>query len=262
MRHLARYAVFAFCGLLMASAVPHATAADPAKTITIAADIWCPINCAPDGPELGVGIDVAKKIFEPLGYTVNYVIEPWARAMDDVRSGKVDAVVGANETDDPSLKFPQHSISQITDTFYTRKDSLIEFKGMYSLIGKRVGVITDYGYNDKIKNFIEENRHIPGAIQEVGGEDALPQNIKKLLAGRVDIVIESRIVMDYALKRMKLEGEIKQIGSIPQGAVYVAFSPALPESKERARIYDQGYTKLKASGALREIYAHYGIATP
>ncbi len=229
------------------------------KTITIAADVWCPINCAADGNNLGVGIDIAKRVFEPLGYTVNYVIMPWARALEDVRVGKVDAVVGANAADDPTLVFPKNALYDITDDFYVLKDSTLSFNGMSSLKGLRLGVIKDYGYNEVIMRFIGENKTISGMVQEVGGNDALEQNIKKLLAGRIEVIVESRPVMDYTLRHLKLTDAIKHIGSIRQGKIYLAFSPALTASKARVRQYDEGVAKLRTTGALPEIYKRYGL---
>src|SRR5688572_5357943 len=74
-----------------------------AKTLTIGADIWCPINCDPQDEKQGIGIDLARKIFEPYGYEIRYVVIPWSRALEEVRAGKLDAVVGATHADDESL---------------------------------------------------------------------------------------------------------------------------------------------------------------
>ncbi len=67
--------------------------------ITIAADSWCPINCTKPEKKLGVGIDLAKSIFEPLGYTIQYEVMGWSDALAKVRRGEVDAVVGASKFD-------------------------------------------------------------------------------------------------------------------------------------------------------------------
>ncbi len=80
--------------------------APPKPVITIEADMWCPINCTPADARPGVGIEIAKKIFEPLGYRINYVIVPWTQALADARAGRTDAVVGANHQDDATLIFP------------------------------------------------------------------------------------------------------------------------------------------------------------
>ncbi len=230
-----------------------------AKTLTIAADVWCPINCEPDAQQVGIGIELAKSIFEPLGYKINYVVMPWTRALEEVRAGKIDAVVGANTADEDTLIFPKEPIYGITDDFYVLRDNPLVFKTVDSLRGKRLGVIAGYGYSETLNNYLTQNRKISGELQEVSGDTALEQNIKKLLARRVDVIIESQLVMDYTLRKMQLTDKIKHIGSIPQGNVYLAFSPALGGSKDHAHQYDKGVTRLRASGALNALYAAYGL---
>ncbi len=258
MNHISKILI---CFLFFVSTA-HAEEATMAKTITIAADVWCPINCDPADDNLGVGIDLAKRIFEPLGYKINYVILPWARALEDARQGKIDAVVGANTSDDPTLVFPSSPISSIDDGFFALAKSPIEYTGLDSLKKYKIGTIKDYGYSEAINAFLDEQRKTPGGVQEVSGETGLEQNIKKLQAGRIDVLIESTMIMSYSLKKMGLTNEIRQIGTVPQGYVYLAFSPAKEESKNLAKTFDEALAQLKASGALQVVYAYYNMSPP
>jgi polar amino acid transport system substrate-binding protein len=236
----------------------------PQNIIIIAADEWCPINCDPAAAKFGntgygIGIDLAKAIFEPAGYKVRYVVMPWSRALELVRQGKVDAVVGANMSDEPTLIFPNSAIYPISDDFYVLKDKDFTFKDISSLKGHRLGLIKDYGYNEIISNYVKSVRHVSGAVQETTGEDALRQNIEKLLAARVDVLVESRPVMDYTLKKTGLQDKIRWAGSIPQGNVYLGFSPVLGQSKQLAQLFDKGVAELKTSGKLGAMYESYGL---
>ena len=243
--------------LMWAIALP--SKAESAKTLTIAADVWCPINCAPSASEQGIGVELARKIFEPLGYKINYIVMPWSRALGEVRAGPINAAVGANKQDDPKLLFPKQPICPMTDNFYVKASSHLQFKNVESLKGLAVGVIMDYGYSKQVQAFIEQHKNDPRAIQFVGGDDALEQNIRKLLAGHVDVVIESKTVMDYTLKHLGLTDQVKSIGSTPQGNVYLAFSPALAESKKHLQEYDAGFARLKAAGEIKNLYQRYEI---
>lgn len=236
-----------------------AKAEDKTKIITIAADVWCPVNCDPDSTELGIGIDLAKKIFEPLGYQINYIVVPWARALEDVRQGKIDAVVGANTSDDPALVFPENGIALITDDFYVKADNTLPFKDIASLRGQRLGIIKDYGYGKAIEDLLDTQKNTKGLVQEVSGDTALDQNIKKLIAGRIDILIESGIVMSYKIKKEHLEDQIRRLGGIPQGNIYIAFSPALPASAKLKQQFDEGMIKLKKTEYLPHLYKLYGL---
>lgn len=228
--------------------------------LTIAADVWCPINCAEGDPLPGIGVELARRAFERQGYEVRYIVMPWARALEEVRAGKIDAVIGANHTDDASLLLPKHPILRVTDDFYVTADSTLRFNGLESLKAARIGIIHDYGYANALQTFLAAHRKTPGAVQEVGGDDALEQNIRKLLAHRIDVAVESRAVMDYTLKRKGLKDKIKRIGGIPQGYVYLAFSPAIPQSKARARAYDASIERMKAEGAFTPLYDAYGLS--
>jgi polar amino acid transport system substrate-binding protein len=236
--------------------------AEEARVIRIAADLWCPINCTPLEAQEGIGIDLARKIFEPLGYTVDYMVVPWARALEDVRSGKIDAVIGANHTDDPTLVLPKEGVAAISDDFFVSASDDWKFTGIESLAGKRLGVIKDYGYNDDIAAHIAAHERDSGIIQVVGGGDALEQNIRKLLARRIDVIVEAKPVMDYMQRRLGVQDKLRWAGGILQGNVYLAFSPAKEGSAELARLFDEGMARLRAAGDLDAMYAVYPVELP
>lgn len=249
------YLVFG-CVALGAAAV---AAPVPGKILTVAADEWCPINCAPGSDRPGIGIELAKRAFEPLGYRVRYITMPWAEALAKARAGKVDAVVGANRNDDPTLIFPVNGISEMSDDFYVLRGNNWRYQGDYTLKGKRIGVVEGYGYGEVVRKAIDANNIIPGAIQAVSGNDALQRNLEKLRTRNIDVLIESKPVMDYNIKSMNLDDEIVWAGGVPQGKVYLAFSPALAQSKERAEQYDAAMRTLRAGKTLEAIYAPYGM---
>lgn len=235
----------------------------PAKPVlTIAADEWCPINCDPKSDRPGIGIELARAVFEPLGYRVNYVVMPWTKALEQVRAGKVDAVVGASRTDDPSLVFPVSTLYPISDDFYVLVGNPWRYQGVASLSRQRVGVIESYGYGGVVRKFIEDNKNVNGAVFVASGEDALKDNINKLMAGKIDVLIENRPVMEYTLRKLGIEDKITWTGGLSQGSVYLAFSPALPESKTRMQQLDAGYIRLRNSGALDAMYKPYGLKLP
>jgi polar amino acid transport system substrate-binding protein len=244
--------------LLLVLVLPASARAE--KVVTIGADAWCPVNCDPasDGAE-GLGIELARRIFEPRGYTVRYVIMPWARALAEARRGGIDAAVGANAGDDPTLVYPQSGIASVTDDIYALPGRDIEFQGLESLKDLRLGVIRDYGYGEATRAFIRSQAGILDAVQEVSGDDALDRNIRKLLTGRIDALIESGIVMDYKILRSDLTGKIRKIGTVPQGQVYLGFSPALATSSHLARLFDRGMEDLRRSGELDALRARYGL---
>jgi polar amino acid transport system substrate-binding protein len=248
---------FLICFLLQGSTV--FALSDKKPTITIAADSWCPINCSRPETKEGVGIDIARAVFEPLGYQVNYVIMPWADALTKVNRGEVTAVVGAGRSDDPKLVFPSSALLAVSDDFYVLRGITWRFQGVETLKRKRLGVIESYGYGSEVKEYIRANMLVRGAVQAQTGANALRDNIKKLQNNEIDVIVESRPVMEYTLASMGLASKIVWAGGVKQDPVYLAFSPALPQSPALAKLYDDGVKRLKASGRLAEFYTAYGL---
>ena len=80
-------------GLLAALLLGSACA--QAETLVMEADVWCPVNCAQDAERPGIFIELATQIFAEAGIQVEYRVTNWARAVQDVRTGRANALVGA-----------------------------------------------------------------------------------------------------------------------------------------------------------------------
>ncbi len=233
--------------------------AQQAGVIIIAADSWCPINCKAPEAKLGVGIDLAKAIFEPLGYQVRYQIMPWSDALAKVRAGTVDAVVGASRNDDATLVFPAQDVLNISDDFYVTKGDSWRYQGVHTLKGRKLGVVKDYGYGAQVQEYVHSNEGNLSLVQASEGDDALKTNIRKLMNHQLDVVVEAKPVMDYTLASLHQEEALTWAGSSPQSPVYLAFSPALPGSRALADQFDAGMRRLAASGKLAGFYRPYGL---
>ena len=246
--------------LLALLTIPQAEAVQFNRVIRIAADPWCPISCDPAASEPGIGVELARAIYNPLGYSIIYTVEPWTRALDDVRHGTIDAVIGADTSDDPTLIFPQKPIEHVSYDFYALRKTNLHDASLATLSTKRIGAISGYGYGT-LDAWIKKQNSL-GLVQNASGEDALQQNIMKLLAGRIDVLVESSTVMDYRLAQLDLGDAIEHIGGKPSGHVYLAFAPTSPHSKELAEQFDAGMTQLAKSGTLNTIYQRYHLPSP
>ena len=75
------------------------------ETLVIAADLWCPINCAADSPRPGIFVELARDIFAEAGIQVRYETRNWARVLQEVRRGDINAAIGAGYEDAPDFLF-------------------------------------------------------------------------------------------------------------------------------------------------------------
>ena len=250
-------------GLALAASLVTNTAlaqAGGAGTITVRADSWAPYCADPKDALPGYGIEILKQVFEKKGYTVDYQIMPWKRAVEEVKAGKWNIAIGATKSECEGFVFPAEEIGTIQNTFYVKKGTAWKFDGVESLKKVRLGCIEAYEYEPAVDAYIASTKD-SDKVQPSGGETPLEVNIRKLRAGRIDAMIETPQVVAWTLKQMNVpEGEI--IPANPARSpedIYTAFSPAKPDSKKLADELSAGIKELRQSGELKKILAKYGL---
>ncbi len=239
------------------SLLPGAARAD---VVTLVADEWCPVNCAVGAERPGYAVEVARYAFERAGHTVEYRTMNWARSVEESRRGRYTAVIGAIPADVPDFVIPTQSLGASANSFFVRAGSPWKFGGLPSLAGVTVGVIRDYAYGAEYDAYFAQHKADPRRVQVASGDDALEINLKKLAAGRLDVVIEDAPVGRYAVRRLGLGEKIIYCCDDGEPApFYLAFSPAHPKAREYAELFSKGVEELRASGKLRKILAAYGL---
>lgn len=232
-----------------------------ADHLVIAADPWCPFNCEPGTDKPGFIIEIAQQVFATKGHTLEYKKLPWARAIQEARDGKLTGIAGAYREDAPDFVFPDHEQAVVVEAIFVLKDRNWSYQGSASLAQMSLGIIKDYAYSAEINEYIEKNQGSPDKIQVADGENALEINLRKLLHGRVDALVESESVFWYSAGQLALAGKFKSAGQVHAGPqkAYIAFSPAAPEAKKYAQILSEGMDTLRKSGELARILAKYNL---
>lgn len=244
------------CYLLVLCALTPTLHAD---IIRVRADHWFPVNGQPDAPAPGFGIEIANRIWRAAGHQLDYRLMSWGRALEAVRQGEADCVIGAYVEDAPDFLFPQEPLGSDRVYAYVRKGDNWRFTGVASLDQRSVAVINDYSYGKRLDAWLADPAHAAG-IQFAYGESALEGNIRKLLAGRVDVLFESPMVMDSALSRLGLAQQVEVAGEgAPLTDFYMACTSADPRAAGWLTILDQGIRKMRADGELARILARYGL---
>ena len=232
---------------------------EPSNTITFVADRWPPFNDVPDSEMEGYMMDVARAVFEPQGYKVVYKNMPWNRAIVESRKGRFDAIIGASRVDAPDFVFPEEELGRNKLSFYITKESNWTFKDVSSLEQVYLGVIDGYDYRAWFKEY--ERTH-PEKIYVRHGKTPLKENLKLLLHGRLDAVVDNEAALRWVAKDMGILDQLKSGGEDTVGGVsyiYHAFSPARPTSGHYARLLSQGIRELRENGRLQAILDRYGI---
>lgn len=242
--------------LLLACAIMPLRAAD---TISLRADSWPPYNESPGSATEGYLIDLARAIYTPLGYTIDYRLMPWARTLDEVRAGRIDGAVGA--AGEESLRMPQQMMGVSNNAIFAPIKATWTYDGIASLQGRRLGCIKDYAYEPELDNYIAANGGDSGKVFLSTGDDALSRLFQLIVAGRLDAFVENPIVVAYQLRGAQSAhaGTLKQIGVTGAASpLSIGFSQT-PRGEKLAAELDAGMQRLRKSGELARILARYGV---
>lgn len=245
-------------GLLAALALSSTCAR--AETLIMEADVWCPVNCAQDAERPGIFVELATQIFAEAGIQVDYRVTNWARAVQDVRSGKAHALVGAGVRDAPDFLFGKYAPGISRNCFYARAGGSWRYTGLESLAQVRLGVINGYSYGEELDDYIRRYQKEQERLQLAAGEQALALNVRKVELGRLDALLENTWIMAMYLDRHGNRGDLVEVGCrVPDVPIYIAFSPVLPSSARYRDIFDEGVLRYRQDGRLAALLQRYGI---
>lgn len=229
------------------------------ETLTIRSDNWYPINGEAGTDKQGFMIDIAAAIMKKHDISVDYQTMPWERSLREVRDGAYDCVVGAYKEDAPDFIFPDEAWGMDQNIFYVTKNNPWVYKGMESLKGQSIGLIGGYAYEEEFDKHAEANKR-SGGFQFVNADNALEQNIKKLLSNRITATVESPLVMAAKLKEMGLAGKLTPAGHLSEPTeMYIACAPNSERTAKFVKLLSEGLRELRASGELTRILDHYGL---
>ncbi len=230
-----------------------ATSAFAEKTLHVITDPWPPYIIDENRQQAGFEYQVMQEVLQQLGYSMSYQSYPWRRAIVMMKTQQADAILGIFKSDEREayLWFPDTAFVETAYVFFVRNDQPFNYMGLKSLTGKRIGIIRGYYYTDEFDtatNF--EKDPVP----------SLKQNLKKLVSGRIDLVIDNRDVGLYVAKQLGLVGQIEVVTTpltAPQPH-YVAFAKK-PGYKELTQRFSEALHAFKQTERYQEILNQYGI---
>lgn len=204
-------------------------------------------------------VDIAREALAAEGYTLQYRNFSWARALKMTREGDFDAVVGAFRTDAPDFIFPEVPQGRASISLFTHPDNNWTYGGMASLEDQTLLAINSYSYTEELDNYINSNRDNRKKIWILSGPAPLNRALILLERNRTDVFAEDDYVMAWAIRNEPRITPPRKAGQIGETLSYMAFSPALEDSPELARILSEETRKLVENGRVNAILASYGL---
>jgi polar amino acid transport system substrate-binding protein len=234
-----------------------------ADTVTLRADAYMPFNGDPKAERAGSIIEIAKRVFTKAGYTVDYQIMPWTRAMEEVKTGKFDGAVAADPASCPDLVMPAEPQGYWLPVFATPAASTWTYTGQASLTGQAIGVVQDYDYgvDPEGKSYNEWFKANPAKVQVLKGDKPNDLAVGMLAKKRLDLFIEDWGVVTAAAASAKVDPALlRKGGSSGAGyALFIGFSPT-ERGRKLAALLAAGTAELRASGELAKILTAYGMS--
>ena len=143
-----------------------------------------------ESPEKGVLVDLAKALAADSGKQFDIAVVPFARSMNNVKTGKADfhmPLIAIPDVDMSTLPYDYstETIFHVNFVLYTKKGSGITKEKLKS---QGVKVETDIA-------------HVPYFDFKIAGSASLEQSLKKVNAGRIDAFIFADFASDHLIKK-------------------------------------------------------------
>lgn len=229
--------------------------------LSLASDDWCPYICS-DGTALrgGLLVEAVEKALTDTGYRPEAQLMPLNRAMRMSLSGELEGIYA------PAIDGRLHYSEPVLESracFYTQADSRWRYAGPVSLESARLGIVADYGYDgagfDDL--LLRWQQDAPQRLVASRGENAGRANLRKLLGGRVEVLLEHAAVLERLLRQERVGPKrIRQAGCLPEALpLVVGFSKARQDAPAWREALNRGLVRLRVSGELEALKAKHRI---
>ncbi|QDQ29434.1 transporter substrate-binding domain-containing protein [Chitinimonas arctica] len=198
-------------------------------------------------PEQGTLSALVRAAFLSSGHQIKLEFRPWARLMAEVQAGKYHGVVAVWYSDERAA-FLAYS-DPLVDThigFYGRNDQNLKVDNLATLRDKLVGTVRGYANPAQI------------AANQLRTEDAVDDltNLKKLAAGRLDLVVIDRALADWLL-RENLPGALTHLAwrdpPLQTMPLYIGFARKNPGYQRLLADFNRGLAEIRRNGEYARI---------
>lgn len=226
------------------------------KIIQLVTESYIPYGFMENGVIKGIAVDVVSEAFRRQGFTVELQMLPWTRALQMVEDGDTDGIYCAFYSDKRAIfmQYLKEPIAYEAQYVYTLKDSPVRFDGtMESLKPYRIGAQQDYYYGEAFEKAKGDSAYQIEQVIEV------PINIRKLLDGRIDAMVDHHLSMLYYLKQMNLQDVIVEqpIPLREPSGLYLAFTKKRFVDQALIQSIDEELVKMKQDGSYQDIVDRY-----
>lgn len=198
---------------------------------------------------------IVTEAFRREGVSVAYKFFPLKRLYTLLDEGEIDGAVGAPVSVQRRANFLySSSLIRVNYNFFARKQEQIRFTSLAALKPYRIGVVRG-GLN-------ETELHAAGLTVDAVSDHV--QNIRKLLAGRVDLILSVTDYTNHLLQTKTTDQERQKLEMLePPFAVrdkFFAVSRKRPDSEKVMALFNRSLARMKKDGSYEAILRRHNRA--
>ena len=216
----------------------------------------------------GIALDIVRRAFAFAGSSVSYTFKPWTRSLEEARAGQWDGTAywGKNPSRDVGFLISDNVLTEQWVFLYRQRADTapaFDWGTLNDLKGQRIAAVQSYTYTPEFWDLYKA-----GSLRLEIGQDDLG-NLRRLVAGRVDLAVIERNVACYLMNAHFKPAEVADLRAHPklltnQFTTHLMLSEKLPQSAERMKAFNRGLAQLKKSkdyAALLQ-YPQCSLAVP
>lgn len=206
----------------------------------------------------GLVVEVVEAAFARIGQPIQIEFFPVARGQHRLLNGQADAFFSIKKTTEreQTMLFTQKALMSQDYVFFVRKDSSRRFNGsLESMADASIGLVAATSYGSRFDAAAQA-----GTFKKLDSVTSHITNFRKLLAGRVDAVICSRLVGFYYLAHLAGLQDVEVSGPVVETTYsYLAFSRQQDFTMLADR-FDAALEAMERDGSLKRILDAYSIS--
>lgn len=217
-----------------------------------------PYSYKTNGQIKGTDPDILAEVARRMNISINIELVPFKRMKVYVKKGLCDAgftMFYMKEREKFGI-YPRLPFRYSNYSVFVKQGREFKFKSIEDLYGKNVGSVIGYHISEEFDTAVADGRimlhEVPNHIQ----------NIKKLLSGRIDCLINN---YDYMLITMKDMGVAGKIVALPTSITelkgsYIVFSKAgrnIGNKEAFVKNFSSVLEEMKKDGTFQRIYKKY-----
>jgi polar amino acid transport system substrate-binding protein len=201
----------------------------------------------------GIALNIVRAAFRAEGVTVEYHFLPWGRAQEEARLGKWDGTAywGRKPERERHFLLSDNVITEQWLLLY-RAGATLEWSRWEDLGTRSIAAIRTYTYTPEFHALAAAGR-----LKVDWTPDDLA-SLRKLVAGRADIVALDRNVACHLLDTQFTPAEAAQVRAHPRlmtenFSTHLMLPRQRPESAQRLVVFNRGLAKLRSSGEYQKL---------